>query len=80
MILRKFNLAYAALGKDVLGNGDSGEGVRPARIERKMRDDLGQFTGRYAIIEGQVEVVHRADRLIASDQRRYGHNATIAPR
>ncbi len=45
-----------------------------------MRDDLRQFSGRYAIIERQVKVMQHADRLNASDQCRYGHDAAVARR
>ena len=33
-----------------LRNRDRGHGVRPARIEREMGDDPGQFAGRHSVV------------------------------
>jgi len=57
---------------------DCRHGIRPAGIEREMRDDVRNLTWLDAVIEGKVEVVWHLDRLISSDQRGYGNNAAIS--
>src|SRR5439155_7914382 len=67
-----------ALGKDILGDRDRCHRVRPARIEGKMRDDLGDFGGLDAVVERDVQVVSHLDRLVSCDQRSQRHDATVA--
>src|SRR5262245_57793824 len=66
--------------EDVPCSRDCVHGVRPASIKRQVRNDLGDL-GRFdAVVERETEIVRQLDSLVASDQRRDGHDATVARR
>lgn len=43
-----------------------------------MRNDLGELCGRYAVVEGDVEVMQHADGLIPGNQGRSRDDAAIS--
>ena len=65
-------------GEYILGDRDRRHGIAPARVERKMRDNLGDFGRLNAVIEREVEILRHLSGLIARDQRRERDDATIA--
>src|SRR6266851_2916166 len=68
----------SAPSKDVFRDRGRRYGVRPARVEREMRDDFGNLARRDAVIECKIDVVRHLDRLIACDQGGERHDAAVA--
>src|SRR5207244_13129317 len=75
---RKLIRTDLAPGEDIFRHGDRRRGVRPAGIEREVRDDLGDLARLHAVVERQVEVVRHLDRLVACDQRGERNDAAVA--
>jgi hypothetical protein len=67
----------STLGKDIFRDRNCRRGIRPAGVEREMRNDLRKFAWLDAIIERQVEMVGHLDRLITRDQGCDGYDAAV---
>jgi hypothetical protein len=64
--------------EDILRSGRCRHGVRPARVEGKMGDDLRDLGRLDAIVERPLELVRQIGGLVASDHRRQGDDAAVA--
>ena len=69
-----------ARGKDLVCDRDRRHGIRPARIEREMGDDLGDLARLDAVVEREVQMARHLDRLVAGDQRRERDDAAVPRR
>src|SRR5205814_189679 len=56
---------------------DRRHSIRPARVERQMRDHLGDFARLDAIVERKIDVEGQFEGLVAGDQGGEGHDAAI---
>jgi hypothetical protein len=70
----------SAPSEDIVGGHHGRHGIRPAGVEREMRDDLRNFGWLDPIVEREIEMVRRLDRPIARDQSSEGHHAAVASR
>lgn len=70
----------SALDEDIPRDRGRRHGIRPAGVEREMRDDLGNLARLDATVDRQVEIVRQLDDLIASDQGSEGDDAAIPGR
>src|SRR5207247_8939439 len=77
---RELVASDGAPGKYLLRDRGRGHGVRPARVEGEMSDDLRQLRRSEAVVEGQVDVEPQVDRLAAGDQGGQRHDAAVPGR
>jgi hypothetical protein len=74
----RWKLSDSTFAEDIFRHRNRRRGIRPAGVEREMRDDLRKFAWLDPIIERQVEMVGHLDRLITGDQGRDGDNAAVS--
>ena len=67
-------------GEYILRDRHRGRRVRPAGVEREMRDHLRQFAWSDAVVERERELLAHLGRLIPRDQGGDRHQAAIARR
>jgi hypothetical protein len=71
-------LLVRPLLEHILRHGNRREGVRPARIECNVRDNLARLVLREAVVHCPVEVIRNLRRLAAGDQGADGNQAPVA--
>jgi hypothetical protein len=68
----------STVAENIFRNRHCRRGIRPARVESEMRDDLRKFAWLDTIIERRVEMVWHLDRLITCDQGCHGNDAAVS--
>jgi hypothetical protein len=67
----------STLAESIFRDRNCRRGIRPAGVEREMRNDLRDLAWLDAIIERQVEMIWHLNRLITRDQGCDGYDAAV---